>query len=282
MATYCTQQCFLFYLALTLVWTNSEDVHPTIHLSAEVGGNVTFPCPADKLNITFLYFQTGGKFIHGYHEHEDLRQYGFWENIRVDHNEKLVHMYNLNVSHNRLYECIVQFKNGKIKRKNIQLSVTANYTKPNVTKTCQAGVGCVVTCASHGGFPKTEMTWNVPVSSNVSSQMWRVINSSQVPSPVLFISYSMAHFNCSRGKLTHLSCSVGEINSDMFSVCEPEVEPDKKIPLLLAILAVVVIFMTVVITCCCRRWRGERGADAIKGIRSDGEIITLNAGKEAP
>lgn len=106
----------------------------------------------------------------------------------------------------------------------LPLFLPANYTKPTVTMNCDEnlGFGCLLTCASHGGYPGTKMMWNVPVSRNSSSQMWKVVNSSEVPNPstMLFNSSSTAYFNCSNEELKYLSCSVGDVTSDMFSVCE--------------------------------------------------------------
>lgn len=80
---------------------------------------------------------------------------------------------------------------------------------------------CMVTCNSHGGYPRSKVKWQVTGSGNTSSQMWRVLNNSEVQCPVsmVFNSSSTVHINCSSGKLT-FTCSVDDVKSDEFSVCE--------------------------------------------------------------
>lgn len=97
------------------------------------------------------------------------------------------------------------------------VSVLANYTKPEVTMSCSDGFRCLVTCVSHGGYPGTSMMWNVP-----GSELWKVVNSSEAhdPDTKMVNSSSTAYFNCSSGELRFLSCCVGDVTSDMFSVCE--------------------------------------------------------------
>lgn len=70
---------------------------------------------------------------------------------------------------------------------------------------------------SYNGFPGTEMMWDVP-----GSQMWKVVNKSERTdnSTMMVNSSSTAHFNCSTGELRYLSCYVGDVTSDLFSVCE--------------------------------------------------------------
>lgn len=82
---------------------------------------------------------------------------------------------------------------------------------------CGNGLGCVVTCVSYNGFPGTEMIWNVQ-----GSQMWEVVNRTQKTDnhTKMVNSSSTAHFNCSTGELRFIGCSVGEVTSELFSVCE--------------------------------------------------------------
>uniref|UniRef100_A0A3B4YGJ2 Ig-like domain-containing protein n=1 Tax=Seriola lalandi dorsalis TaxID=1841481 RepID=A0A3B4YGJ2_SERLL len=218
-----------------------------IHIRGEVGGNVTFHCPDEKKeDVQFFYFQTNDTFVNGYYDSKDLRTYGpIWENTRVDHNEKTVDMYRLNISHSRVYECIIQYKDGSLSTKSISLSVTANYSKPTVTKSCEDGSSCLVTCVSYGGYPGTEVMWNIPVSENTSGQLWKVVNNSEVPNPstMMYNSFSTAYFNCSKGELTYLSCSVGDVTSDMFSVCKPKVVHGIYNPVIITAICAVVAFV---------------------------------------
>ena len=97
----------------------------------------------------------------------------------------------------------------------------ASYSKPNVTQSCK-GVRCWVTCASYGGYPGTEVAWKIHGSANTNSQLLKVENNTQVPSPstMLVNSTSTVFFNCSNREMGNLSCSVGNVTSNWFSVCE--------------------------------------------------------------
>ncbi|XP_039985845.1 T-lymphocyte activation antigen CD86-like isoform X2 [Xiphias gladius] len=307
MASICNLQYFLlprnqrlYFWLVPLVWTVTwtfsvtESTSP-IHLRGEVGGNVTFHCPRiPRKTVIFFYFQIGDKFVNGYYASKNVTE--IWENTRVDHTEMTVHMYRLNISHSGEYKCIIRYSdNEEITQQAMHLSVTANYTKPTVTMNCDEnlGFGCLLTCASHGGYPGTKMMWNVPVSRNSSSQMWKVVNSSEVPNPstMLFNSSSTAYFNCSNEELKYLSCSVGDVTSDMFSVCTPMVPPVTYSPVMIvATCAVVVVILMVValLSCKCKkRQTGAAAGDVTQEWRVNGceeELIVLNetkGGKEA-
>ncbi|XP_071353057.1 T-lymphocyte activation antigen CD86 [Trachinotus anak] len=285
------QRLFLVALALTVscVIHVAETADP-IHFIGEVGGNVTIQCPADKeKNVTFFYFQTNNTFVNGYYESENIEKYGpIWKNTIVDHNEKTVYMYKLNISHSRVYECIIQYKDGAVTQNSIQLSVKAHYNKPTVTTTCDDGLSCLVTCTSHGGYPGTEMMWNVPLPKNTSNQTWKIVNSSQDPNPstMRFNISSTAYFNCSKGELTHLSCSVGDVTSHMFSVCAPQVVPDMYNPVIIvAICAVVVLIVMVVLLLyrnCRKRQTGAQTVEVKEWEVKElgGEAIALSVKEE--
>lgn len=114
-------------------------------------------------------------------------------------------------------------------------SLLANYSKPTLTVNCGSEnhrFSCWATCASHGGYPGTKVTWTIP-----ESQTRRDVNNTQIQDPhtMLVNSSSTAFFNCSNGKLTSLSCSVGGVTSEMFTVCKwlkktvPMVSPPKSV-----------------------------------------------------
>ncbi|XP_023262396.1 CD276 antigen-like [Seriola lalandi dorsalis] len=277
---------------VALVWLCAiyvtESATP-IHIRGEVGGNVTFHCPDEKKeDVQFFYFQTNDTFVNGYYDSKDLRTYGpIWENTRVDHNEKTVDMYRLNISHSRVYECIIQYKDGSLSTKSISLSVTANYSKPTVTKSCEDGSSCLVTCVSYGGYPGTEVMWNIPVSENTSGQLWKVVNNSEVPNPstMMYNSFSTAYFNCSKGELTYLSCSVGDVTSDMFSVCKPKVVHGIYNPVIItAICAVVAFVISIVALLLWRKYKkrptGALAVDVKHGQSVKEEEIALSIKEE--
>ncbi|XP_026194754.1 uncharacterized protein LOC113147748 isoform X2 [Anabas testudineus] len=229
MASNCNLKYFQLWLLVLVstgmgTFSSSESAAP-IQIHGEIGGNVTFPCSVDnQRTVRLFYFQRGSTFVNGYHAFKDMpHDTKPWENTEVNRSENMVHMYRLNTSHSGDYQCHIQYSDTKnTVTIDIRLSVTANYSKPTVITSCEdGGLSCLVTCASHGGYPQTKMKFDVNVNRNSSSRMWRVLNNSEVPDPAnkMFNSSSTAQFNCSNGELKFLSCSVGEIISDTFSVC---------------------------------------------------------------
>ncbi|XP_029301517.1 T-lymphocyte activation antigen CD80-like [Cottoperca gobio] len=270
MAFPCNPQCFLLplwrlALVFAVTWHFSETkTLARIELRGEVGGNVTFLCPDDEESrLLSLYFQRGTTFVNGYYDSKNISQ--FWENTRVDHNNRTMHMYNLNVSHDGAYECIIRYSNTKLVERPIYLSVTARYSKPAHTLIyCDehCPISCRVTCFSHGGYPSTKVKWDLP-----GSQMWKVENSSEKSDPdtMLFNSSSTAYFNCSNGELKSLSCSVGDVRSDMFSVCKPKDPSNTHSPYGMAAgicLGVIVFILIVLLVWGCNK-KGKRRAEPV-------------------
>ncbi|XP_042271379.1 T-lymphocyte activation antigen CD86 [Thunnus maccoyii] len=249
-----------------------------ISLRGEVGQNVTFHCPYEKQRtINWVYLQRDNEFVNGYHASKNVSD--GWENTRLD-NKTAVQMFNLKVSHSGNYRCIIEYRHGPLEEKYIHLSVTANYSKPNVTISCDKnhGYSCLVICASQGGYPQRKMRWSGAVTGNTSSQMWKVLNSSEVPDPntMLFNSSSTASFNCSYGEQRFLSCSVGNVTSELFKVCVPQ-KPDKKpgdhtmmVAAICAVAVVVIGLLLLLWTC-----RKQRQAGAAAGAVRPEEVVVL-------
>ncbi|TDH14971.1 hypothetical protein EPR50_G00026520 [Perca flavescens] len=195
-----------------------------------------------------------------------------WKNTIMDHDKTTMHMYNLNVSHHGEYQCLFQYTDSSATQKQvIHLNLTANYSKPAPTVHCSDEnhrFSCLVTCASHDGYPVDKVTWNVP-----GSQMWTVLNSSEMndPKTMMVNISSTAYFNCSNGN-TSISCSVGNVSSDVFSVCAPiENPPVPHCPMIEAICAVVgITFTMLVLLLWWRCKKGQRGAAAVDFRRVNG------------
>ncbi|XP_044210968.1 T-lymphocyte activation antigen CD86 [Thunnus albacares] len=281
-------QCFrnqwLSLRPLTLVlavigfFSVTESVVQT-SLRGEVGQNVTFHCPSEKQRtIKLFYFQRDNKFVNGFHALKNVPEP--WENTRL--NKTAVQMFNLKVSHSGNYDCIIQYSDNQFAPTHIHLSVTANYSKPNVTISCDKnhGYSCLVICASQGGYPQRKMRWSGAVTGNTSSQMWKVLNSSEVPDPntMLFNSSSTASFNCSYGEQKFLSCSVGNVTSELFNVCVPQEPADNsddhsmiaRVAAICAVVVVVIGLMFLKWTC-----RKQRQAGAAAGAVMPEEVIVL-------
>ncbi|KAI3354356.1 hypothetical protein L3Q82_018883 [Scortum barcoo] len=199
-------------LAQVLVMTWHYSVTGATQVTGEIGGNVTFHCPIDKdKEVKFFYLQKGDKFVNGFHKSANSKEIEPWNNTELSHNKTVVHMYK--------FEC--------------------KYSKPEVTQQCSEK-SCVVTCSAHGGYPDAKVTWS---EAGHSCQMCKVVNSSEMEDPdtQTYNSSSMAHFNCSNGELKSLSCSVGNVTSNLFSVCTSETPSASYV-----IIAIcVVVFITI-------------------------------------
>ncbi|XP_074497946.1 uncharacterized protein LOC141771498 isoform X2 [Sebastes fasciatus] len=259
---------WLSALVLTMTWSFSvtESAAP-IQLRGEVGGKVTFRCPVAKQRaLKFVYLQRRKTFVNGYHMTKDLSVLA-WKNTRMDDDNRTIHMFDLNMSHSGDYRCVIHYigSANQIVETTIHLAVTATYSKPALTKHCSdenRNFSCQVTCASHGGYPGTEMMWNVS-----GTQMWKVVNSSEMSNPntMLVSSSSTTYINCSNGGVTSLSCFVGNITSDTIRVCErgkPKDPSDYTSPYVIpAVCAVVVVSMLALLLLWWRRKKGQQSKD---------------------
>ncbi|KAG8002083.1 hypothetical protein GBF38_012429 [Nibea albiflora] len=170
-------------------------------------------------------------------------------------------MFNLNISHSGVYECHVKYPKKDPLSINVYLNVTAKYTKPEVKKNCN-DLMCMVTCSSYGGYPRNSITWSVPGSQKVWTEMDS--NVTDDPNTMRKNISSTVHFNCSNGELQHIRCSVGEVTSDMFSVCSPSPPPGNHV-IPIAISALVAVSITSIVLLLLWRCKKKR-TDQIKHV----------------
>lgn len=260
-------------------------------LIGEVGGNVTFSCNyIRERTIERLYFQKGGIYATGYHKSRKIALPS-WENTRVDDNETAIHMYRLKISDSGDYQCHIGYNNSsKETNTNIRLIVIGSYSKPSLVMSCNDenhSASCLVTCSSHGGYPRTEIRWTISGTRNTSSPQWRVVNNSDMENPrtKLFNSSSTAHFNCSSGEL-EISCSVGDTTSATTPICgaSPKDPPAPFSPVVIPLAVTVLVIMAVIMAvwCCKRRQSRARAAPAAEERAANKEErLILNEGKEA-
>ncbi|XP_034404743.1 uncharacterized protein LOC117741669 [Cyclopterus lumpus] len=266
-------------LVVTITWHSAATERAaSIQLRGEVGGNVTFHCPVDKKRtLAMCYLQKGNIFVNGYYESKNLSNTS-WENTRVDLDKMTILMSSLNVSHSGDYKCIIRYKGMRIEPDvHLHLNVTANYSKPTLSVHCRDHnhlFSCLVNCTSHGGYPGSEITWHIPGSS-------KVVNNSKMidPDTTTFNISSIAYVNCSDGKLTSLSCSVGNISSEMVSVCTPKDPPDTQSPYVTVAICAVVVFFIIMVALLWR-WsfkKGQRRAAAavVRGENGREEEVTV-------
>ncbi|XP_068442025.1 butyrophilin subfamily 1 member A1 [Clinocottus analis] len=244
-------------LVLTMTWHSAvTESAASIQLRGMVGGNVVFHCAFDKKKtLAMLYLHKGETFVNGYHALGNISNQ--WNNTIVHPDKATILMYNLNVSHRGDYECYIRY-NDKTQLEpivHLHLDITANYSKPSLSVHCNYQnhpFSCLVQCTSHGGYPDSEVTWHIPGSS-------KVVNNSKMsyPDTKTFNISSTANVNCSDEKLTFLSCSVGNVSSDIVSVCTPEDPPD--IPYAMISVAILAVAAFISALAFLWRWYRRRG-----------------------
>ncbi|XP_072314033.1 uncharacterized protein [Eucyclogobius newberryi] len=192
-----------------------------------------------------LYLQKANVYVNGYYKGKNMSNFSTWPNSRVDHNQSVIYISKLNISHSGVYTCYIKFNDGSSEEKHIELIMTANYSKPSVhPKNCTDQKGpCLVLCSSHGGYPKNEIIWNeTALEGRPSAMMWR--NVTEDKNTLLFNVSSMASFDCSTGQQQNISCSVGGV-STVLSICQHENAPENQKTV--KIIAVVVAIMLIII-----------------------------------
>ncbi|XP_008299821.1 cluster of Differentiation 80/86 isoform X2 [Stegastes partitus] len=267
------RQCFLpriFIQLLALVFTvAAKESAAPILVRGEVGGKVTFRCcVGQQRKPEFMYLQKGKIFVNGCHSSKNIEK--TWPNTRVDCNTSEVHMSDLTISHSGDYNFIIQYNKiftDPVVEEVIRLNVTGNFTRPSVKVVCSNGSrfkSCTATCTSHGGFPFSNMTWNVNGTENTTSNMWKVVNRTKVQSSdtMLFTSTSSANFNCSSREVLAFSCSVRDVTSDEHLVCTHQ-DPEDHSNLYVIIAACIVVVMVVFVVLWCWKCKQRQMGSAV-------------------
>ncbi|CAJ1065632.1 uncharacterized protein LOC117825320 isoform X1 [Xyrichtys novacula] len=216
-----------------------------IQLKGEVGGEVAFRCPIKKQQFTFLYLQKGLSVVNGVFAKEKLKPELIWNNTWLD-KDMIVHLHSVNVSHEGDYDCLVSYsKDTEPDKTVIHLSVTANFSQPEVTVLHNNSIQWVVTCSSYGGYPASKISWNAS-----RMEMLKVNNSEETdPVTKTYNSSSTAVFNCSMGEVTY-TCSMGDMTSPLSVACTPG-EPPFNYSIVIAAAAVCAVLFIIAVACCC-------------------------------
>ncbi|NXO81443.1 CD80 protein, partial [Sitta europaea] len=148
----------------------------------KVGEKVSLPCchqipSSESLHKYRVYWQknitdvvlaySGGKMIS---EHERYRN-----RTQMDPRKPTLWISPVEILDNDSYQCVVQHNSVVVCDESVILFVTADFSKPNITAqvsadSCEA-TEMVVTCSSHGGFPKPRISGalnNLSVEWNAS------------------------------------------------------------------------------------------------------------------
>ncbi|XP_061638143.1 CD276 antigen isoform X3 [Phyllopteryx taeniolatus] len=188
----------------------------------------------------------GQEFVNGFHTLKKIRKEK-WENTSVENNSATVQMVKLKASHSGEYQCYIQYKGEpNVSNTIIHLSVTANFSKPTVITSCHAN-RCLLTCSSHGGYPRSELMWKV--IGNSSGPMWTVLNVSEEsdPNTMLYNTSSTVSFNCSYGEEMLISCSMGGVTSELLFVCVPKHRPEIVKPTICSVVLFIAMILLVLV-----------------------------------
>ncbi|KAF7219081.1 putative LOC107380448-like protein, partial [Nothobranchius furzeri] len=259
----------------------AEERCPT-EFEGVVGGNVTFCFKVYWPKIEFLYLQRTlhgtETFVNGFHASKSVTS--TWPNTKTTTNKEII-MSGLNVSHEGEYYCYYRYNDTTDQMSfQLQLTITAPFSKPSVTKTCgKKDVDCNITCASHNGYPRQTITWQT------SSNVWNhVDNEKQCPTTKMFNISSTFYTNCSGGEV-NVSCSVGNNISDTITLCGSQAGPLSNIMIIIIITisAATGILVTVIATKRCWGCKRQKQGAAVKnkGAQEDlMEEIRLTESKE--
>lgn len=248
-----------------------------IQLRGNVGGEAAFNCSVDphKGQHSLIYLQRGTEFVNGYYIGKEIKKY--WNNTRVDRHNNTIYMFGLNMSHAGLYTCLVSYSDtGNEIYTDIKLIVTANYSEPTVrySKCSDKEEHCQVVCSSHGGYPRSKISWNVTGTEKPTrTPMWNILKSTEESDKdtMLFNVSSTASFNCSVMKHQNVSCSVDGVTS-VFSICEVQTpKPSPVWPGVCAAAFVCLVLLAILISipiyyCKCKKKKSSTIISSSNGI----------------
>ncbi|KAK0150433.1 Butyrophilin-like protein 2 [Merluccius polli] len=197
-----------------------------------VKGSVKFICDSDKQReLKYLSFQGSNDFeivfLNGWHSSKPIK-HTRPETTSVNHTERTISMWDLKVSDEGKYKCIISYlkdsSDGTTEHTIINLKMTANHSAPTIThRNCEkVGEGyCTLTCTAIGVFPVSKIAWDVPL---VLEQRWTEVNHSdtvvQDINTLLYNISSTANFSCPAELQQNTSCSVGGVSSVKTPVCQ--------------------------------------------------------------
>ncbi|XP_067102385.1 uncharacterized protein [Osmerus mordax] len=228
---------YLVVLLLGCRLCTGGDARDSKVIHGVVGGEVTFRCISDpKEPLNCVYFNKiislKPEFINGYHQTMKPNiEKQFYNRTHVNAGQRAMTMLDVQPTDEGVYQCQIEYNNKRRTEEYMNLTVTANYSKPVSSVVCREhdkshhGYGnqgsnsdCIATCSCHGGYPRHEVEWN----SNLSlDQTWAVVlpgNWSQDRETKLFNITSTLVFNCTTD-LQYLSCKCGGATSQKLSVC---------------------------------------------------------------
>ncbi|NWI96418.1 CD80 protein, partial [Pitta sordida] len=149
---------------------------------SKVGEKVSLPCcykipKKDNLRNYRVYWQKNiTDVVHAYSHGKELENHERYKNrTEMDPWNLTLWISPMELLDNGTYQCVVQHNSIVVCGGTVTLFVTADFSKPNITAevladSCEA-TEMVITCTSHGGFPKPRISGalnNVSVQWNAS------------------------------------------------------------------------------------------------------------------
>ncbi|KAJ8280433.1 hypothetical protein GJAV_G00054500 [Gymnothorax javanicus] len=229
----------------------------TVH--AEVGGLVRLPCELQSQgNVTFMYMQRVNPpaFVNGFHHKRASEPHEMFSNrSAVPLSLAWVELWDVRVSDEGKYECILMDETPDIKKKTLYLKVTAKFSAAVVKANCSSdnvgGCGCTVTCTSSGGYPCTSVKWTF--QPQVADAQWMEVNNSCLQDEVtrLYTSSSSIFINSSQP--LKITCTVGGVVSQLQEVCNSSGHDFHDWMVLIASMVAASLFILVIIILMSKR-----------------------------
>ncbi|NWU29770.1 CD80 protein, partial [Dyaphorophyia castanea] len=149
---------------------------------SKVGENVSLPCchkipSSESLHKYRVYWQKNiTEVVLAYSEGSMISKHTrYQKRTEMDRRNLTLHISSVEILDNGSYQCVVQRNSVVVCDESVILFVTADFSKPNITAEVTADscelTEMVVTCSSHGGFPKPRISGalnNVSVEWNAS------------------------------------------------------------------------------------------------------------------
>ncbi|NXP94067.1 CD80 protein, partial [Passerina amoena] len=163
-------------------------------VKSKVGEKVSLPCcheipSSESLHQYRVYWQKNiTDVVLAYAEGKKISQHERYQNrTEMDHGNLTLWISPVELLDNGSYQCVVQRNSVLVCSESVILFVTADFSKPNITAEVSADscefTEMVITCSSHGGFPKPRISgalnnmsveWNASWVSESSFSLYNV------------------------------------------------------------------------------------------------------------
>uniref|UniRef100_A0A8B9GVS9 Ig-like domain-containing protein n=1 Tax=Astyanax mexicanus TaxID=7994 RepID=A0A8B9GVS9_ASTMX len=250
--------CCLGSMFWVIILCFTDDGAPVQDVEGRVGGSVLLGCNV-SLPVKLVYFQKNCKkpeesiFVNGFYSRPGDYIHPQYKNrtslIGKDSKEYSLKMWNLTVSDEGDYCCIVM--TGPVPNTVVEfnLTVTAPFSIPTVTIKSRSDGGdgtesWALQCLSSGGYPPDVLNWTVFGKENSVLLQEGVSKSYADKHSGVWTINQTATFNCTHP--ANITCSVGGATSPPFSICEYKYITHN-LSIYTVIIAVVLLFLFILV-----------------------------------